>query len=88
MVVAWLAIAGVPPFSGFWSKDEILTYALHQNVALYLVGLFTALLTAFYMSRQVFMVFYGGERWNDRQVRHLGSRGHGGLERHPQAGDL
>jgi len=64
-IVGWLAISGVPPFSGFWSKDEILTYALHQNVALYLVGLFTALLTAFYMSRQVFLVFYGGERWNN-----------------------
>jgi NADH-quinone oxidoreductase subunit L len=64
-IVGWLAIAGVPPFSGFWSKDEILTYALHQNVALYVVGLFTALLTAFYMSRQVFLVFYGEPRWND-----------------------
>jgi len=64
-IVGWLAIAGVPPFSGFWSKDEILTYAFHQNIALYLVGLFTALLTAFYMSRQVFLVFYGKARWND-----------------------
>jgi NADH-quinone oxidoreductase subunit L len=64
-IVAWLAIAGVPPLSGFWSKDEILTYALHQNVALYLVGLFTALLTAFYMSRETFLVFAGKARWND-----------------------
>ena len=53
-IVGWLAIAGVPPFSGFWSKDEILTYALHKNIALYVVGLFTALLTAFYMSREVY----------------------------------
>ena len=64
-IVGWLAIAGVPPFSGFWSKDEILTYALHQSPALYAVGLFTALLTAFYMSRQVFLVFFGEARWND-----------------------
>ena len=64
-IVGWLAISGVPPFSGFWSKDEILTYALHQNVALYAVGLFTALLTAFYMSREVFLVFYGKPRFND-----------------------
>jgi NADH-quinone oxidoreductase subunit L len=64
-IVGWLAIAGVPPFSGFWSKDEILTYAFHDNIALYLVGLFTALLTAFYMSRQVYLVFYGKARWND-----------------------
>jgi NADH-quinone oxidoreductase subunit L len=64
-IVGWLAIAGVPPFSGFWSKDEILTYALHRSPALYAVGLFTALLTAFYMSRQVFLVFFGKPRWND-----------------------
>ena len=66
-IVGWLAISGVPPFSGFWSKDEILTYALHKNLALYLVGLFTALLTAFYMSREVFLVFYGEARWNERR---------------------
>jgi NADH-quinone oxidoreductase subunit L len=64
-IVGWLAISGVPPFSGFWSKDEILTYALHRNVGLYAFGLFTALLTAFYMSREVFLVFYGKPRWND-----------------------
>ena len=64
-IVGWLAISGVPPFSGFWSKDEILTYALHENVALYVVGLFTALLTAFYMSRAVYLVFYGKARWNE-----------------------
>jgi NADH-quinone oxidoreductase subunit L len=62
-IVGWLAISGVPPFSGFWSKDEILTYALQKSPALYAVGLFTALLTAYYMSRQVFMVFYGDGRW-------------------------
>ena len=66
-IVGWLAIAGVPPFSGFFSKDEILLYAAHAegtgNWALYAVGLVTALLTAFYMSRQVFMVFFGDERF-------------------------
>ncbi len=64
-IVGWLAIAGVPPFSGFWSKDEILAYALHKSVALYVVGLFTALLTAFYMAREVYLVFYGDARWKD-----------------------
>jgi len=59
----WLAIAGIPPFSGFWSKDEILTYALHENPALYAIGLFAALLTAYYMSRAVFRTFYGDEKW-------------------------
>lgn len=59
----WLAIAGIPPFSGFWSKDEILAYALHSNPALYAVGLLAALLTAYYMSRAVFRTFYGDEKW-------------------------
>ncbi len=64
-IVGWLAISGVPPFSGFWSKDEILAYALQDNAALYAIGLFTALLTAYYMSRQVFLVFYGDARWSE-----------------------
>ncbi|MDP1819187.1 MAG: NADH-quinone oxidoreductase subunit L [Acidimicrobiales bacterium] len=62
-IIGWLAIAGVPPFAGFWSKDEILLYAYDKSPALWAVGLLTALLTAFYMSRQVFMVFFGDERW-------------------------
>ncbi len=64
-VVGWLAIAGVPPFAGFWSKDEILLFAYDKSPALWAVGLLTAVLTAFYMSRQVFMVFFGDERWRD-----------------------
>src|SRR5690606_40760411 len=52
-IVGWLAIAGVPPFAGFWSKDEILLYAFDANPVLWGIGLVTALLTAFYMSRQV-----------------------------------
>ena len=64
-IVGWLAIAGVPPFAGFWSKDEILLVRLGQAApALWVVGLVTALLTAYYMSRQVFMVFFGEERWH------------------------
>ncbi|MGH9118567.1 MAG: NADH-quinone oxidoreductase subunit L [Acidimicrobiales bacterium] len=66
-IVGWLAIAGVPPFAGFWSKDEILLFAFNENVVLWALGLFTALLTAFYMSRQVFMVFYGEARWKDSE---------------------
>ena len=66
-IVGWLAIAGVPPFSGFFSKDEILLFAYGsgglEGKALWFVGLITALLTAFYMSRQVFMVFFGEERF-------------------------
>jgi NADH-quinone oxidoreductase subunit L len=67
-IIGWLAIAGVPPFAGFWSKDEILLFAFDANPALWAVGLVTALLTAFYMSRQVFLVFFGDERWRDAPV--------------------
>ncbi|MDQ3897736.1 MAG: NADH-quinone oxidoreductase subunit L [Actinomycetota bacterium] len=62
-IVGWLAIAGVPPFSGFWSKDDILLAAWEKNKALWLIGLVTALLTAYYMTRQVILVFYGQARW-------------------------
>jgi len=64
-IVGWLAIAGVPPFSGFWSKDEILAYAYQQSPILWALGLLTAVLTAFYMSRQVLMTFYGRLRFAD-----------------------
>jgi len=68
-IVGWLCISGVPPFSGFFSKDEILLYAWGsggtQGKALWAIGLVTALLTAFYMSRQVFLVFFGEPRWKD-----------------------
>ncbi|HUF32212.1 MAG TPA: NADH-quinone oxidoreductase subunit L [Acidimicrobiales bacterium] len=64
-IVGWLAIAGVPPFAGFWSKDEILLYAFAKSPVLWAVGLVTALLTAYYMSRQVFMVFFGEARWSE-----------------------
>ncbi len=62
-IIAWLAIAGVPPFSGFWSKGEILAFAWHKNPALWGVGLFTALLTAYYMTREVVLTFFGEQRW-------------------------
>jgi NADH-quinone oxidoreductase subunit L len=64
-IVGWLAIAGIPPFSGFWSKDAILLGVWNDNKALWVIGVLTAGLTAFYMSRQVFMVFYGKARWED-----------------------
>jgi len=65
-IVGWLAIAGIFPFAGFWSKDEILAKAWStQNYALWAIGAVAALLTAFYMTRQVWLVFYGPERWRD-----------------------
>lgn len=58
-----LAISGIPPFAGFFSKDEILAAALHNgHPVIFAVGLFTAFLTAFYMSRLFFVAFMGPEK--------------------------
>jgi NADH-quinone oxidoreductase subunit L len=69
-IVAWLAICGVPPFAGFWSKDDILLFTWGSGdtpgKALWAIGLVTALLTAYYMSRQVFLVFFGKPRWSEQ----------------------
>ncbi|MGZ4762032.1 MAG: NADH-quinone oxidoreductase subunit L [Ilumatobacteraceae bacterium] len=78
-IVGWLAIAGVPPFAGFWSKDDILLAAYDKSPVLWAVGLITALLTAYYMTRQVIMVFYGEARWHDR---HEEQGAHGDFEPH------
>ena len=67
-IVASLAISGVPPFSGFFSKDDILLAAYAKSPVLWFVGLVTALLTAFYMGREVFLVFYGKPRWNSTET--------------------
>ncbi len=69
-IIGWLAIAGVPPFAGFWSKDEILLFAYDKSPVLYFFGLVTALLTAYYMTRQVIMVFFGEARWHDAHEEH------------------
>ena len=58
-LIAALAIAGVPPFAGFWSKDEILVAAYEHNKLIYYVGVFVAGLTAFYIFRIYFGIFWG-----------------------------
>jgi len=58
-LIAALAISGVFPLSGFWSKDEILVAAFEHNTLLYIVGVFVAGLTAFYMFRLYFGIFWG-----------------------------
>jgi NADH-quinone oxidoreductase subunit L len=61
-LIACLAIAGIPPFAGFFSKDEILAAALHHNKFLFAVEYLVAGLTAFYMFRLYFSVFWGKNR--------------------------
>lgn len=63
-LIGWLAISGVFPFAGFFSKDQLLTEAyLHGYGGVYLVGLLTAFLTALYMSRWFFLIFLGERRY-------------------------
>jgi len=63
--VGWLAISGVPPLAGFWSKDAILSSAWGMNKVLWAIALVTAGLTAYYMSRQFALVFTGQARWKE-----------------------
>jgi NADH-quinone oxidoreductase subunit L len=74
MGVATLAIAGIFPFAGFWSKDEILASAIKAggvNLLWWLVGAATALLTAFYMFRLLYMAFYGVSRVEPEVAAHV-----------------
>lgn len=68
-LIGCLAICGIPPFAGFWSKDEILSSAFTANPALWLVGWLTAGLTAFYMFRMYFSTFEGDFRGNINALR-------------------
>ncbi|NEQ75038.1 MAG: NAD(P)H-quinone oxidoreductase subunit 5 [Okeania sp. SIO2C9] len=68
-LIGTLAICGIPPFAGFWSKDEILGSAFGANPALWLIGWATAGMTAFYMFRMYFSTFEGEFRGNDEQIK-------------------
>lgn len=70
-LIGCLAIAGIAPLSGFFSKDAILLSAFSVNKILYGVGLFTAALTAFYMFRLLFVTFNGTFRGTEEQQHHL-----------------
>lgn len=63
-LIGTLALTGIFPFAGFWSKDEILLSAFHHHRTLYWLGTVTAGLTAFYMFRQIFLVFLGPSRFH------------------------
>lgn len=67
--IGTLAISGIPPFAGFWSKDEILGATYAANPLLWGVGFLTAGITAFYMFRMYFSTFEGSFRGNDKQIQ-------------------
>jgi NADH-quinone oxidoreductase subunit L len=88
-LIGALALAAIPPFSGFWSKDEVLTATLDSgNAALFVIAIVTAGLTAFYIFRTWLLAFYGERRINpDLSTAHGGAHGHGPLGNHDVAGD-
>jgi len=71
MLAGTLAISGIPPFSGFFSKDEILAHAFEHNKLLWVIGVIGAMLTSFYMFRMLFLTFYGSFRGTHEQEHHL-----------------
>jgi len=62
MLIGTIAISGLPPFSGFFSKDEILAHVYEHNKVMWGIAVFTAFLTAFYMFRMIFLTFFGTYR--------------------------
>ena len=81
-LIACLAITGIPPFAGFFSKEEILTAAFHENKLIYGVALFTAALTSFYMFRLYFNIFWSKEaaakaHHHDAHSQHDDTHDHG-----------
>jgi len=69
-LIAWLAISGIPPFAGFWSKGDVLTNVFEHNKALWALGILTAILTAYYMTRLFILTFLGTERFREDTEGH------------------
>jgi len=71
MLIATIAISGIPPFSGFFSKDEILAHVYEYNKGLWALGVMASMLTAFYMFRMLFLTFWGYFRGGSELYKHL-----------------
>lgn len=70
-LIGVVAIAGIPPFAGFFSKDEILAGAFAQNKIVWGIAVIASLMTAFYMFRLFFLTFYGKERASEHAMSHI-----------------
>ena len=70
-LISSLAISGIPPFSGFFSKDEILMVAFQQNTALWIIASLASIMTAFYMFRLLYLTFFKSFRGTEEQKQHL-----------------
>jgi NADH-quinone oxidoreductase subunit L len=71
MLIGTLAISGIPPFAGFFSKDEILAHTFNYSTTMYVIGVITAMFTSFYMFRMLYLTFYGKFRGTHEQEHHL-----------------
>jgi NADH-quinone oxidoreductase subunit L len=71
MMVGTIAIAGIPPFSGFFSKDEILAHVYEHNKAFWVIAVIGAMFTSFYMFRMMYLTFNGSFRGTTDQEHHL-----------------
>lgn len=71
MLIASLAISGIFPLAGFWSKDEILMTAFHGNPTLWVIGSIASIMTAFYMFRLIYLTFFNSFRGTEEQKHHL-----------------
>ena len=69
-LIGWLTISGVPPFAGFWSKGDVLANVFEYSPVLWVLGVLTALLTAYYMSRLFVLTFRGTERFREDTEGH------------------
>ena len=69
-LIGWLTISGIPPFAGFWSKGDVLTNVFEQNRALWVLGVLTAILTGYYMTRLFVLTFLGTERFREDTEGH------------------
>ena len=76
MGIATLAIAGIPPLAGFWSKDEILWRAFQASPMYWVIGVITAFITSFYMFRLLYMTFFGDYHGAEVDEHGHGSHGH------------
>ncbi|HEY4322380.1 MAG TPA: NADH-quinone oxidoreductase subunit L [Mucilaginibacter sp.] len=71
MLIGTIAISGIPPFAGFFSKDEILAHTFTHSITMYVIGVITAMFTSFYMFRMLYLTFYGKFRGTHEQEHHL-----------------
>ena len=74
-LIGWLSIGGVPPFSGFWSKGDVLENAWALSPVLYVVAALTAVLTAYYLGRCYLLTFSGQQRWSEARPSGDGTHG-------------